>query len=121
MANTFKSIHMSIPDEDTTYTDILTAQEGKTTIVFAGTICNTSEDDIAKVTMTVGENYILKNMPLAFGATCVLNKMVIAPNDILEIKSAGAPVDVYLSLLEQDVVTDEEEPGGEENPPEGDE
>lgn len=107
--NAFKSVAISVPEGNTTFTEILTAQEGKATIVFSGTVCNTSEDQIAKITMTVGEKYIMKDMPLAFGSTCILSKMVIDPNTILEVRSANAPVDVYLSYLEQDLPTTEEE------------
>ena len=104
--NVFKSVKVSVPNNNTTWTNVVTGAAGKITIAFSGTICNTTTSSIVKLSLKAGETYILHNTPLAFGATCVLSKMVIEEADTLDILCTGGTADICLSVLEQDKVAE---------------
>ena len=90
-------------------TMVHTATANKYTIIFGGSICNKTENKIAKVTVQLGPDmkYILKDTPVVMDSTLMLNKMTLEAGQYLLVSCTNADVDVVLSYIEQDILEDE--------------
>ena len=92
-----------------TRTTLLTAAADKQTIVVTGTVSNL--DDVNKATYFVtveiqtGVDYrvIVKDAPVPYGGSLVLNKIVLEPADVVHLTASEADVlDAYISYVEKD-------------------
>lgn len=95
-----------------TLTSIYTTPSSKTSIIFSGLICNidsadksTVEVDIQLTSGSTTTN-LLKAVPIVYGGSVVLPKIVVPTNGVLKAAATSADssnkIDMTLSILEQD-------------------
>lgn len=92
---------------------LYTTPNNKNAIVFSGLICNiddtdksTVEVDVQLTTSTTTTN-LLKAVPIVYGGSLVLPKVVVPTNGVIKASSTSIDgsnkIDITLSILEQDV------------------
>ena len=96
-----------------TMTSLYTTPASKSSIVFSGLICNiddttnksTVEVDVQLTSGSTTTN-LLKAVPIVYGGSLVLPKVVVPTNGVINAAATSADssnkIDVTLSILEQD-------------------
>lgn len=87
---------------NTTSTPIYIAPANTTSIVFSGTICNTSDADAGTVNLVLMKSnntstYILKNVELPYGSTLQIPKIVLEAGDRI-LASTDESIEDYVDI-----------------------
>lgn len=105
MASTFKSLAIGVPAAQTLF---YTAPALTSSVVFSGTVSNKDTATKAQYTFTlerkVGGTYtsVLTQIPIQFGQSLTLPKMVLQAGEMLYITASTVSVlDIDISVLER--------------------